>query len=102
MARYSTLITRKGQVTIPVEIRRSLGLKEGDRVQFIQDEGRIMLEPLGSVVERTAGVFAAYLPERPRTIADTIAEEKAAFERGVAEEVMESLRREAESHRGES
>lgn len=34
-----------GHITIPIEIRRILGLKSGDRVIFIQDkEGRVMLE----------------------------------------------------------
>ena len=27
-------VTSKGQVTVPVEIRRRLGLKQGDRVEF--------------------------------------------------------------------
>jgi len=30
-------ITSKGQVTIPVDVRRQLGLREGDDVQFIVD-----------------------------------------------------------------
>lgn len=31
---YSTTLTSKGQITIPVEIRRSLGLKTGESVRF--------------------------------------------------------------------
>lgn len=31
---YSTKMTSKGQVTIPVAIRRNLGLKAGESVQF--------------------------------------------------------------------
>ena len=94
MSSYSTVVTRKGQVTIPVEIRRSLGLKEGDRVRFVQNDGRVTLEPIGSVVDRTAGIFAKYRRER----ALTIAEERAAFERAVAEEVVESMKREAATY----
>lgn len=30
-------ITSKGQITIPIEIRKLLGLKEGDKVLFVQD-----------------------------------------------------------------
>ncbi len=30
----SSRLTSKGQATIPVEVRRALGLKEGDRVVF--------------------------------------------------------------------
>ena len=36
-------ITAKGQITIPIEIRRSLGVKEGDKVVFIKNGNRIML-----------------------------------------------------------
>lgn len=99
MASYggSGVITRKGQVTIPAEIRRSLGLKEGDRVNFVQENGRITIEPLGSVVERTAGVFAKYRRPGPPP---TIEEMKEAFAQGVAEEVAESLRREAADRQG--
>ena len=33
----------KGQVTIPVEIRRKLKLKEGDKVVFVEKSGEIVL-----------------------------------------------------------
>lgn len=36
-------VTSKGQVTIPVEIRRKLGLKNGDKVLFLEDSGRIYM-----------------------------------------------------------
>jgi AbrB family looped-hinge helix DNA binding protein len=36
-------VTSKGQVTIPVEMRRKLGIKSGDKVVFIEDGGRIVI-----------------------------------------------------------
>jgi AbrB family looped-hinge helix DNA binding protein len=36
-------ITAKGQITIPVEIRKNLGVKEGDKVAFIKNNNGIML-----------------------------------------------------------
>jgi AbrB family looped-hinge helix DNA binding protein len=33
----------KGQVTIPASIRRKLGLKEGDKVVFLERDGNVML-----------------------------------------------------------
>ncbi len=36
-------ITSKGQVTIPVEIRKKLGLKNGDKVLFLEEEGRVYM-----------------------------------------------------------
>lgn len=37
-------ITSKGQITIPIQIRKRLNLKEGDKVAFIIEGGRIILE----------------------------------------------------------
>lgn len=39
MKEIAATITSKGQVTVPVEIRRALGLRQGDKVVF-QLEGR--------------------------------------------------------------
>ena len=36
-------VTSKGQVTIPVDIRKKLGIKNGDKVLFIEDAGRIYM-----------------------------------------------------------
>ncbi len=37
-------ITSKGQITIPIDIRKKLNLKEGDKVVFIIDNGRVVME----------------------------------------------------------
>jgi AbrB family looped-hinge helix DNA binding protein len=37
-------LTSKGQITIPVEIRRKLGLREGDKVSFQEEQGKIYLQ----------------------------------------------------------
>jgi AbrB family looped-hinge helix DNA binding protein len=37
-------ITTKGQITIPIQIRRKLNLKDGDKVIFIEQEGKIVIE----------------------------------------------------------
>ena len=36
-------VSSKGQVTIPVEIREKLDLKEGDKVLFAEKDGNIVL-----------------------------------------------------------
>jgi len=36
-------ISAKGQVTIPIAIRKTLGLKEGDKVIFTEKDGNIVL-----------------------------------------------------------
>ena len=37
-------LTVKGQVSIPVRLRKMLGLAAGDRVRFSEDSGRVYLE----------------------------------------------------------
>jgi AbrB family looped-hinge helix DNA binding protein len=37
-------ITLRGQITIPVAIRKKLGVKDGDKVVFIEENGRIVME----------------------------------------------------------
>ena len=36
-------VTAKGQITIPISIRKKLGVKEGDKVLFFEDNGKIIL-----------------------------------------------------------
>ena len=36
-------VTSKGQITIPIDIRRKLGIQEGSKVLFIEDAGRIYI-----------------------------------------------------------
>lgn len=33
----------KGQVTIPIEIRKKLGIKNGDKILFVEESGRIYM-----------------------------------------------------------
>ena len=42
-------ISSKGQIAIPKEIRDFLNIKEGDRLVYKIDRGRIVLEPVVSV-----------------------------------------------------
>ena len=37
-------ITLRGQITIPAEIRKKLNVKDGDKVVFIEENGRIIME----------------------------------------------------------
>lgn len=36
-------ITSKGQITIPVAIRKLLGVKDGDKVLFVQEGGKVVM-----------------------------------------------------------
>lgn len=81
MKEYTTLVTRKGQITIPVEIRRSLGIGEGDRVALVLDGDEVRLAPSAGVVARTAGILKTGAPPLSAEVLRETAE------RAVAEEV---------------
>ena len=44
MGYYST-ISSKGQLTVPQEIRKRLGLEPGDRVEFVMEPDRTVIRP---------------------------------------------------------
>ena len=57
-------VTTKGQVTIPVEIRRALGIEEGDELVFrIDREGEAALHVIKRVsLMSLAGVLSSPMP----------------------------------------
>ena len=57
-------ITSKGQITIPVDIRRKLGVKEGDKVLFVEEAGRIYI--LHSSMEALREAQASFSGEAER------------------------------------
>ena len=42
---YAT-VKAKGQVVIPVDIRRRFQIDEGTRVAFLEEEGRLIIQPV--------------------------------------------------------
>jgi antitoxin PrlF len=52
--RQATL-TSKGQITIPHEVRRKLGVRPGDKLVFAEDSAGFRVEPV-----RTESPFAKY------------------------------------------
>jgi len=80
MKQHLTTLTRKGQVTLPAEIRRRLGLKEGDKVAFIEGEHSIEVVRPESVVARTAGALKNNIPMLSPEA------ERAAVEQAISEE----------------
>ena len=55
-------VTTSGQITIPVQIRRRLGIKEGDKIMFMEEGNKVIilnsshiaLEKLQSAMEEEA------------------------------------------------
>jgi len=62
---YAT-VKAKGQVVIPVEIRRKFQIDEGTRVAFLEDAGRLFIQPVtDEFIDAMKGILAGRgLPER--------------------------------------
>ena len=76
----ASTVTSKGQITIPVEIRRLLNVAPKDRVAFVVEDDTVQLRRTGSVAQRTAGALKNDIP------ALTPQEERDAAEWAIAEE----------------
>lgn len=88
MKELLSVVTRKGQITLPVAIRRSLGIREGDKVALSLDESdqaRVILRPVRSVAELTFGAVT------PRKRPEDFQELRQRFEEGIAEEAMAEI-----------
>nr|WP_304684905.1 AbrB/MazE/SpoVT family DNA-binding domain-containing protein [uncultured Oscillibacter sp.] len=57
-------VTSKGQITIPVDIRRKLGVKEGDKILFVEEQGRIIM--MNSSMDALRKAQAAFAGEAER------------------------------------
>lgn len=55
----SSAVTTKGQVTVPAEMREKLGIKPGDRVGFIEEDGRLILQPQPQGMAAAFGMLKA-------------------------------------------
>jgi AbrB family looped-hinge helix DNA binding protein len=86
-----TVVTRKGQITIPSDIRQSLGIKEGDKIAVSLtknpegQEDQMVLKPVSSVAEMTYGAVAPRVSGKQPA---DFKEARRAFEEGVAQEVI--------------
>jgi AbrB family looped-hinge helix DNA binding protein len=62
---YAT-VKAKGQVVIPVDIRRKFQIDEGTRVAFLEEDGRLIIQPVtDEFIDAMRGVLAGRnLPER--------------------------------------
>jgi len=47
-------VTVRGQITIPIEIRKKLSIKDGDKVVFLEENGKIIMENSAMLALREA------------------------------------------------
>ncbi|MCL2087455.1 MAG: AbrB/MazE/SpoVT family DNA-binding domain-containing protein [Oscillospiraceae bacterium] len=57
-------ITSGGQITIPIDIRRKLGVREGDKVAFVEDGNKIFVANSAKIA--FANMRTAFMGEAER------------------------------------
>lgn len=61
-ASYRTVISSKGQVVIPVELRERLGLRKGTAANWREEDGRLVLTP---ITEKRLNEIMGFLKPAP-------------------------------------
>jgi len=76
----SATVTSKGQITIPIQVRTALGLKAGDRVDFVEIEaGQFAIKPRTASIRDLEGCipkldYVTTIEEMDEAIQDAAAE----------------------------
>ena len=66
---HTATITSKGQITVPMRIRKHLQVDKGDRIEFlIGTDGKVTLMPAIADVRKLKGIVGK--PDRPVTVED--------------------------------
>lgn len=63
-----SVMQEKGQVTVPTEIRKKLGLKKGDYVAFVETEHGVLLAPQEIVAMEALEKLGTMLKEKGITL----------------------------------
>jgi len=54
----TSVVTVKGQIVVPVKIRRKFGITKGKKVAFIVQDGKLIIQPLDkNYFESLAGIL---------------------------------------------
>ena len=51
------IVTSKGQVTVPQEVRHRLGVRAGGRLRFIMEDDRIVLQRPNESIDDLVGIL---------------------------------------------
>ena len=62
-------VNAKGQVVIPAAIRDRLGIRQGTKVAMIEEEGRVVIQPVtDAFIKRMRGSLAKRVRGMPREL----------------------------------
>ncbi len=84
-----SVITSKGQTTIPKQVREYLGVKPHDKLLYTPENGTVVITPIKSDIHGLKGAFK--LPPWEKKPLD-FKKLRRKFERGMAARVLRSLR----------
>ena len=74
MSVHRTVISSKGQVIIPVEVRERYGLKKGTPATWTEEKGRLILTPITAQRIREIRGFLKPEPGKPSMFEELFAE----------------------------
>ena len=66
----ATVVTGKGQVTVPIALRRRLGIRQGSRVEFSLVDDHLEMRMAKSSADNTTSGFGMLKSERVSVPAD--------------------------------
>lgn len=74
-------VTSKGQLVVPAHIRRRYGIKPGTRINFIEEDGRIIFQPVTrEYISHFRGIFKLK-PGEKSAVEELLAERRAEREK---------------------
>ena len=72
---WEVVVTRKGQTTIPAELRRKYGIKRGDRLIVIDTGDGILFKPSLTTADLAGSGSKKASPEEMKKLLDKLREE---------------------------
>jgi len=82
MERFAAKVEKSGRILIPVEVRRQLGLKEGESTVLVRvDQTGLEVGTRRQVIERSREILRQYIPEGSDLAAELIEERRREAER---------------------
>ncbi|HLB60082.1 MAG TPA: AbrB/MazE/SpoVT family DNA-binding domain-containing protein [Patescibacteria group bacterium] len=73
-----TTVNTKGQVTIPIHFRKKMNIRSGTKINFLEEGGRIVLDPIPDFLKLRGSVKTTLKYDKKRAqkaIAEYITEE---------------------------
>ena len=87
LATESAYVTSKGQVVVPARLRRKLGIKTGTRLNFSEEAGRMIVQPVTKeFIDSYCGIFKSKPGEKSavQELMEDRAKERAREDREIA------------------